>query len=244
MEPVSYRPQASTLPFTSKPQDIAHMSTLNRTTWFAAKQGDVATLKQLVEVEGHRFDELDVELKTPFYYGCTLDRPHVLHYLHKLYIAFNVVMPEDQHARCTVSCRKDDVRLYLEGKATIESVIAKRDKAARDAALSVWDAAVEGNVGCLRMWLKKAGPAALMQAHPVTGRTPLYEASHANHAAASAFLRQMYIQHYEAETGKPCQEHMDECHLTITSDLMHQILDGKMSMQDVFQLNKAKSSTK
>ncbi|ETW04678.1 hypothetical protein H310_03840 [Aphanomyces invadans] len=52
--------------------------------WYAAKQGDLGTLKRLIEVDGHRFDQVDAELKTPFYYGCTYNRVYVLQYLDEL----------------------------------------------------------------------------------------------------------------------------------------------------------------
>ncbi|KAF0684498.1 Aste57867_23497 [Aphanomyces stellatus] len=174
------------------------------TTWFAAKQGDLVTLKTLIEVDGHSFDQVDFELKTPFYYACTYDKPHVHQHLHQRYVAENVVVPEEQRTWCIM---------------TIEDVIAKRDKAARDANLSVWDAAAQGTRA--------------VYAH--TGKTALYEASVASQAATTAMLYTFFQTNVGADEFAV---HVKESRDASPSEIIHRILDGYMSMKEVMMYEK------
>ncbi|KAF0708607.1 hypothetical protein AaE_013140 [Aphanomyces astaci] len=201
--------------------------------WYAAKQGDLTTLKHLIEVTGHAFDQLDPELKTPFYYGCTYDRVYVLQYLEGLYRSRNVEMPEDQRAWCIVSCLTKDVRLYLEGKTTLNDVIAKREKAARDDELSVRDAAVAGNTSRLRWFLKNDQDSVLKQGD---ASSVLVAAAEANQLATTAMLKDFVKGQV---TPEEFERQLDTARAATTSDNVRKILDGQLSMKDVMLLEKA-----
>ncbi|KAF0718493.1 Aste57867_1662 [Aphanomyces stellatus] len=157
-------------PLAGGPTTVHHV----RDMWYAAKTGDLKTLRYLVEVEGHSFDNQDIQLNTPFYYALTLREPR------------GGDATQAAPALCSVSCWKDDVRAFVDGKKTIDDVIAAWSRAAREATMTIWDAAKEGNLSKLRHVIKQS-PDVVGQ-RDASGHTALFYACQRNQPAAVAIL--------------------------------------------------------
>ncbi|OQS02422.1 hypothetical protein THRCLA_05210 [Thraustotheca clavata] len=198
------------------------------TVWHAAKMGQIDLLKKLIEQDGHSFYKQDDQLKTPFYYGCTFNQPYVLAYLSKLYDQHNITMPAEQRSWCIVSCLNKDVRLFLEGKLTIESVIASRKKKAHDESLSAMQAAQEGNTTRLRYYIK-------FEPENLLEKPPLQAACIHNQAIAVAMLLQFYkLKLNEISYQQLIQESM----ATTSSETIQNTLQGKLSLKELCLLEK------
>ena len=199
-----------------------------RTLWYAAKTGDLALLRTLVEVENEPFYAEDNEFKTPFYYGCSCDHPHVLKYLHELYAVHSLVLSKDQLQWCDVSCLMPDVRAFLQGKKTIDQVIADRDLEARWAAMSIWDAAAEGHLKKLRE-LASADPA-IVASENASGQSPLQVAVMTNQVAAAGYLLPLTKAAMEADAFDAL---ITRLAAQTSVDMMLQVLAGKATMKDI-----------
>ncbi|EQC31043.1 hypothetical protein SDRG_11230 [Saprolegnia diclina VS20] len=203
--------------------------------WFAAKMGRLDELTRLIEVDGHAFDAQDDQLKSPFYYGCTFNQPEVLAYLTTLYARRNVVMPEEQRAWCILSCLNEDVRLFLEGKTTIEAVIADRAKKAHNETLSPVAAAAQGNMARLRYFIKSE-PLVLWTADAVSGKTPVEVACDAGHAPATATLLSAAKKELSAAAY---DDLVARCVASTTpGSFMHRVVRGEVPMKEIMAAHK------
>ncbi|KAF0694231.1 hypothetical protein As57867_004522, partial [Aphanomyces stellatus] len=223
----------------TSPATVSTIHTI-RNTWYAAKTGDLDTLRTLIESEGHRFDAPDAELNAPFYYACTCDHPLVLRYLHGLYVQHGVEMPLTQRKLCSVAALKDDVRAFVDGKKTIDDVISGREQAAREATMTIWDAAKEGNLNKLRQVLKYMPDQ--VTARDESGHTALFYACQFANPAAVAVLVAPFRKAAAADEATAeevaCRAAGAACNTVL------QVLDGTITMKDIMMQEKAKAKAK
>ncbi|KAF0718489.1 Aste57867_1658 [Aphanomyces stellatus] len=206
-----------------------------RNVWSAAKTGNLDLLRALVEQDGHSFQDRDIEDKIPFYYACTCAHVYVLQYLDGLYTANQISIPDDQRILCIQRTVAEDIWFYLKGQTTIDYVVERRERRDREATMTIWDAAKEGNLTKLRHVLKFMPEQ--VTARDESDHTALfYACQFANPAAVAVLLapfRKAAVDADAAVEEFACRG--------VASDTVLQVLDGTITIKDIMMQEKAKN---
>ncbi|OQS05293.1 hypothetical protein THRCLA_02552 [Thraustotheca clavata] len=203
-------------------------TTYPRTMWYAAKTGNIELLRTIIEDEGAKFYEEDNEFKPPIYYGCSCDHPQVVQYLNELYQANKMELTKEQRDWCIVSCLKGDIRSFLEGKQTIEKVIADRELTLHLQTLSIWDAVVQGQLQRLRYWTRESPAFAIL--NDEHGKSPLEYAVEKNQVAAAGLLIPLVKSQLEPQRF---DELKNQLSAKTTDEMMLRVLSEKASMKEI-----------
>jgi ankyrin repeat protein len=198
--------------------------------WSAAKNGDVALLRALIESETSPFDAQDVHGRTPFFYACLCSQVYVLQYLESLYVANNTDMSTEERQLCIARTPSESIWAYLVGHKTIDQVIAVHEKKSEMETMTVWSAAKTASLTKLRRILKLEPE--LVSAQDLDNHTPLFYAAQCNHATATAMLLPEYLKQVAPEQAAL---EIAACRAATRSADVVEVLDGSLTFKALMQ---------
>ncbi|KAF0718488.1 Aste57867_1657 [Aphanomyces stellatus] len=216
------------------------MSPPVRSLSYAAKSGDLALVRILIEEHGHNFHEHDAFNATPFQHACLHGHPQIAQYLLSLYARDTIDIPPVELEVCKRGCTNPELRKYLKGEQTIDEAVLNDNETKRANELTIWDAAKEGHMGRLRDLAKwgylRNGPKHMV-VRDDDDHTALYYACTHNHPTAVAML----VAEFKAVLTSPeFDAEVQVCSATATSSAVRGLLDGSLTLQEIVAPKNAK----
>ncbi|KAF0713073.1 Aste57867_4534 [Aphanomyces stellatus] len=178
-----------------------------RSLSYAAKSGDLALARILIEEDGQNFHEHDAFNVTPFQHACLHGHPQIVQLLLTLYARDKMTLHALELEVCKRGCFNPELRKYLKGEQTIGEAVAND---------------TEGTT-------IQATPS-LVTRRDNDHRTALYYACTHNHSIAVAFLVSEFKSYW---TTTELVAEIDECRAVATSSDVRGLLDGTLTLKHI-----------